>query len=708
MKIRYLWIISVIIILLSTSMFSSAFKISKHLSSYTTQKANFYINDSEELIVVDNQFVKININKKIFGLQIISKEDGILSETYDYSKGDSFYYYRNLRKHTLKNFKYFEEVDDGVIIYYKTSERNYAKIVITFTKQKTIKINYCLDKTIGVTSARQDIKLFENEAIYGLTERIFPIKRVSEVYPKEVGSLDRRGNIYPMIVTGTIGVYTPFYHSSNGYGLFVNTSCYGYFDIGGIVKDRLRFTFNTPGKSDNILEYYIFCGPSHDEILDQYTEITGRPFVPPKWAFNHWRWRDVHEEMIEVLDGSTINGQVVEDIIKYEELEIPVGNYWIDRPWTPGDHGFAEFSFDPVRFPNAKDMIDSLNDRGYHLMLWGAPFAWGWEKGQNGYESIINGYYTKGDLKHIDFTNPEAFEWWKNKIKNFVAEYNISGWKLDRGDEDQPSFWWDRYFNGLNGAQMRNLYPVLYQKCYYEAMNEVWGNDFVNIARAGWSGSQKYVIIWAGDTRGSEERGDKLVSTDLGLRSVILSQLHCSFMGFPIWGSDTGGFIEFRDREVFARWLQFSAFSTIMEIGGRGSHAPWDMPTEPNYDQKMIDIYKTYVQLHHDLADYIYENAEEAGKTGRPIARPLVFDYPDDPKVRDMWDEYMFGPDILVAPIWKSGERQREVYIPEGNFVSYWNKNETIIGPQTITVNAPLCQIPFFIRKGAEILEEEW
>jgi alpha-glucosidase (family GH31 glycosyl hydrolase) len=706
-KIRYITFI-VIFLLLAMCISSSSFKIYKNFSSDIENKTEFYLKNDEGIITIENQFVKIKINKNFFGLHIISKEKGALTETYDFSEQNSFFYYRNLRKHKLKNYLYFEEVDKGLILHYTTSERNNAKIRVSFTNQKTIKVDFSLEKKIGVNSARLDFKLFEKEAIYGLTERIYPIKRISEVYPKEIGSLDRRGNFYPMVVIGTVGVYTPFYHSSNGYGLYVNTSCYGYFDVGSIIKDRLRFSFNTPKKSDNILEFYIFCGPSHDEILDQYTEITGRPFIPPKWAFNHWRWRDVHEETTEILDGSKINGQVVEDIKKYEELKIPIGNYWIDRPWTPGNHGFAEFSFNPVRFPNAKDMIKSLNDRGYRLMLWGAPFAWGWKKGQNGYESVINGYYTRGDIKHIDFTNPNAFEWWKNKIKVFVSEYNISGWKLDRGDEDQPSFWWNRYFNGLNGAQMRNLYPALYQKCYFEAMTEVWGTDFVNIARAGWSGSQKYVVIWAGDTRGSVERGKRLVSTDLGLRSVILSQLHCSFMGFPIWGSDTGGFIEFRDREVFARWLQFSAFSTIMEIGGRGSHAPWDMPTNPNYDEEMISIYKTYVQLHHDLVDYIYTNAKEAGKTGKPIARPLIFDYPDDPNVKDMWDEYMFGADILVAPIWKSGERQREVYIPDGKFVSYWNENKTYIGPITITVNAPLDQIPFFIRKGSTILGKEW
>lgn len=686
---------------------SSGITLKKEINTKKTNLDILLLDTNNEYISLDNQVIRIKIWLEPFSYQVISKARGIITETLNYAQDDSLYYIRNFRKYYLRQFNYFEAIQNGVVLNYRTTERNAANISITFISSQTIKIALSLENTNGFMCVGQDIQLSDDEAIYGLMERIHGAFKISEEYPIEIGSLDRRGHIYPMRVTSTIGIYTPFYHSTNGYGLYVNTSFYGYFDTGFAIKDRLRFVFNTAHGRDPVMSYYLFYGPSHDEILDEYTALTGRPFVPPDWAFLHWRWRDMHEEAIDELDGNIINGQVAEDIKKYEELNIPVGNYWIDRPWTPGEKGFAEFAWNPDQFPNSEDMRQSLFDRGYHLAVWGGPFAYGLEEGQNGYEAKNNGYLVPGDNKYIDFTNPDAFEWWKNKIINFVLENGIQAWKLDRGDEDQPSWWWDIYWNDKSGAEMRNIYPVFYQKCYYEAMKEAWGDDFVNIARSGWSGSQQYIVVWAGDTRGAIGR-DYRISTDLGLRSAIISQLHCSFMGFPIWGSDTGGFMEFRNREVFARWLQFSAFSSLMEIGGRGTHAPWDMPTKPNYDEEMIDIYRTYTKLHHDLVDYIYNCAKISGESGHPIARPLVFDYPDDSMVKDMWDEYMFGPDILVAPMWEVGEREREVYIPAGEFVDYWNPENTISGPTTIIAQAPLDRIPFYIRKGTNILGKIW
>jgi alpha-glucosidase (family GH31 glycosyl hydrolase) len=500
-----------------------------------------------------------------------------------------------------------------------------------------------------------------------------------------------------MIVMGTVGIYTPFYHSSHGYGLYVDSTCYGYFDIGCSRADRLRLFFLNETDTEPLLRVYIYYGPGHDEILDEYTLQTGRPFVPPSWAFRHWRWRNELEMVYGELDGYTVNGMLAEDVNMYDLLQFPPGSYLIDRPYTPGERGFAEFSFDPVRFPNVDVMIQSLFDRGYHLLTWGGPWAIGWEVGQNGWEAEQYGYYAPSDRKHIDFTNPKAYEWWKEKVKAFVSVQGIHGWKLDRGDEDHPSGWNDIYYDGRRGIEMRNAYPLAYQRCYYDAMQEVRGSDFINVFRAGYAGSQRYGIVWAGDTPGNVEEK----STDLGLRSAILSQLHCAFMGFPVWGSDTGGFREFRDREVFARWIQFSAFCPLMEIGGTGTHAPWDMPTEPHYDEEMIAIYRNFTNLHHSLSDYINAHALQSGETGTPIVRPMVFDYPEDPSVRDMWDQYFFGRDFLVAPVWRSGQREREVYIPEGDFVDYWNAQNVITGPVTILAEAPLDRIPLFVRSEA-------
>ncbi len=140
-----------------------------------------------------------------------------------------------------------------------------------------------------------------------------------------------------------------------------------------------------------------------------------------------------------------------------------------------------------------------------------------------------------------------------------------------------------------------------------------------------------------------------------------------------------------------------------MEIGGKGSHAPWNMPTEPAYDAEMIAIYRRYVQLHHDLIPYTMRHAAEAARSGLPIARPLVFAWPDDANVRDRWDEYLYGDDLLVAPLWQNGARARDVYLPAGDWEDFWDRSRTFTGPLTITVDAPLDVIPVFVRAGAAV-----
>jgi len=666
--------------------------------------------DSEsegKIITLESQSVIVKVWSNPFGLQILSKEKEVVTMTSNYSTSHSLYYSRNGEKYYLESLTSKENIENGVALHFRTTEGGGAKVTVSFATDRSVKVTLSLDKTDGWLWAGQDMQLFNEEAIYGLTERISSSYLDSELYPKEIGSLNRRGEWIPMIVIRSIGIYTPFYHSSRGYGLYVDSTFYGIYDVGQQKADRLRFTFNTAKGHDPILTYYLFYGPSHDAILDEYTSLTGRPFIPPLWAFGHWRWRDEDAFVTGELDGHIINGQVAEDVLKYEEFGFPIGNYMIDRPWTPGDQGFAEFAWDETRFPNPDAMRKSLFDRGYHLIIWGAPWAIGWDPGQNGYEAEQYGYYAPHSRTFIDFTNPAAYEWWKNKVLNFSLADNVHGWKLDRGDEDQPSTWFDIYWDGRSGAEVRNAYPVIYQKCYFDAMQEAYGDDFVNVFRAGYSGSQQYGIANNGDVRGALSKNPD-DSTDLGLRSSIISQLRCAFMGFPIWGSNTGGYQEFRNREVFARWLEFSAFSALMDIGGTGNHAPWDMPTEPQFDEEMIDIYRYYTKLHHELAPYIHEYAQSSAQTGRAVSRPLVFDYPDDPNVKDMWDEYFYGPDMLVAPVWKIGVRQRDVYIPAGEFIDYWNPSETVVGPDTISADVPLNHIPIYIRKGSKIMGRNW
>lgn len=235
-------------------------------------------------------------------------------------------------------------------------------------------------------------------------------------------------------------------------------------------------------------------------------------------------------------------------------------------------------------------------------------------------------------------------------------------------------------------------------------------DDGYAVARAAYTGTQRYVGTWGGDTHSRNgfivpEAPPTGASTDLGLRSVLISIQRAAYLGLPFWGSDIGGYSEFADREVFARWIQVGAASPIMRFHGQGSDAPWDMPTEPHDDAEMTDIYRRYVVLHDSLAGYLSDLAADAHDSGITPVRPLAFRWPDEPDALDRWDEWLLGNDLLVAPVWQSGAREREVWFPPGRWVDVWDHDTVIEGPTTRTVDAPLDVMPLYAAEGSPVLE---
>jgi alpha-D-xyloside xylohydrolase len=581
-----------------------------------------------------------------------------------------------------------------------------ASLVVSFPQAGVIRVALTPPADSGANLAGERFASPADEHVYGLLERTVSDKKASELVPQEVGSLDRRGTKVAMSVQATFGLYTPFFQSSRGYGVFVEGTAVGSYDLAATDPAALAWQFELP-PGVTTFSYLCIGGASHDQLVDRYTAITGRPFIPPAWAFKHWRWRDEHRIAAPaMLDGVEMNADLVDDITHYEQLGIPVGNYTIDRPWGTGDlpnlpepeePGFGDLVWDEIRFPHPQEMIDALNRRGYHLFLWVAPWATGVTTNR---EAMENGYLAAHSRFIIDFTNPAAVDWWSAKIEHLVR-MGLAGLKLDRGDEDTPSFASDVYADGRTGRELHNAYIEITTRVHHDAVQRVRGDDFLVYPRSGYAGSQRTAVFSAGDMPGKDFYG---TPTDLGLRGAILAVQHNAFNGFPIWGSDTGGYEQFGDREVFARWIEFSAFCPIMEIGGTGTHAPWDMPTEPNYDTQMIDIYRFYTTLHHALVPYTYRHALEAGRTGRPIAKPLVFNYAGDPRTADLWQEYLYGDDILVAPVWHVGQTTQHVYLPAGRWVDYWNLNRVLTGPMDLDEPVPLERIPIFVRADATVL----
>ncbi len=645
------------------------------------------------------------------------------------AEGDDggLFYERDGERHRVVAVTGAEAVRGGWRLDVATDEGLEGTLRLCFRSARTLEVDFEPPLPGSVEALGEALHSPPDEAIYGLTERLRDSPALSpglldipadDAFPVEVGSLDRRGETVEMRILPTIAMYAPFYHSSRGYGLHVEGTTFGLFDLASSEPETVSFRFETgTTPASRRLVFDVFAGPDHPRILDEYTARVGRPFVPPDWAFQHWRWRGELDfgEPAEV-DGVPINAEVADDVLRYEAFGIPAGVYVFDRPVFPGDFGLALWEWDEERLPNPPEMLDALRRRGWRLGLWSGTWVCGSAPGENGAEALRLGYVAPGrnpgrppdcdDLPTtsfiLDVTHAEARRWWQDRIRDFVARWGIQAIKLDRGEEHIASEATDVWADGRTGREVRNDYPILQARLHHDAMAEVYPDgDFVVMPRASYTGTPTWAVFWGGDTAGSEFFGIGM-GTDLGLRSAIISQQRAAFMGAPIWGSDTGGYYPFKDRELFARWLQFSTFSGLMEIGGVGSRSPWDMPTEPAFDEEMIAIYRSYVRLRHALVPYIAAAARDA-RYGMPLVRPMPFEDREDPELRDRWDQYGFGPDLLVAPVWRIGERSRDVYLPRGRWREYWELEAVVEGPALVTVDAPLGRIPVWVRDGAAV-----
>jgi alpha-glucosidase (family GH31 glycosyl hydrolase) len=514
-------------------------------------------------------------------------------------------------------------------------------------------------------------------------------------------AMNLRGEAVDMIIKPTLSLYTPFYLSSNNYGLFVEGTWPGHYDFCKSNPDLVQIAFEGPSFS---AKFYTSSKPA--DIVKQHTLNSGPVLVPPKWAFQPWRWRDNHVHLDEYYDGTKVNApynsQLVEDILMMESYDIPCGVYWVDRPWAKGYHGYADFEWDNERLPNAEEMIEWLKSRDIKFMLWIAPWVAGdmrktaHEKGYSIPIKGAGGGVHPDSIALLDFTNPDACKWWQENGLEKMLKQGVAGFKLDRSEELVPETRDVFFADGRTAREVRNEYPVLYAKTVYESARKIHGDDFALLTRAGYTGSSRYTSFWGGDIGSPQE----------GLRAAIVALLRSSVIGFPIWGSDIGGYWQGDlDREVFARWLAFGCFSPIMEVGPTEDVAPWSMNSEPSYDEGLIAIWRLYAKIHSNLADYSYELALNANKTGMPIARPLFLQFPDQKEAWDDWQTFMYGNDILVSAIWKKGVTSHKLYLPAGEkWKDAWSAEGKVYeGGQWIDMETPMHMIPIFIREGSEI-----
>ena len=494
----------------------------------------------------------------------------------------------------------------------------------------------------------------------------------------------------------------PFFMSTTGYGLWVDTTGEATFDMNATNRDDIVVDV-TAAK----LRIVLFTGPEFPGILERFTALEGRAVVPPYWAFAPWKARDYHQN----------DAQVAEDVDRQRELGLPSSVILIDSPWAAT---YNDYKFNPKQFSDAPAMVKHIHDQGYKLVLWHtswvnsksdppketgfegkiAPLAENYQeaadeglfvKNQDG--SPYVGRWWKGLGSMIDFTNPKAKIWWQEQVRQAIAA-GADGFK---DDDAEGNFLGDvKFSDGTDPRLMRNRYGVLYNNAMEELIQKDLKGNGVLFARSVSVGANGIGFLWGGDNEAS-------FSPLNGLPTVVTAGLGAGLSGMPLWTTDLGGYeatASTPDAHLLMRWTEYAAFSPVMEVMSSANIGPWDFDKNgPPGSHAALDVYRKYALLHMSLFPYRYAAAQEAAKTGMPIMRALVLQYQDDPRARTAKDEYLFGPYLLVAPVIDEGT-QRPVYLPAGDWVDYWT-GKPVAGGQVVIANAPLDTIPVWVRAGA-------
>jgi len=543
-----------------------------------------------------------------------------------------------------------------------------------------------------------------NEYFTGLMERVVDGPQTASWSSNLTAAMNLRGQKVDMICKPTTSIYAPFYLSSRGYGIFVHGTWPGFFDFCSSDPNHVKVEFEGPS-----FEMKIYVRPTPVEIVKAHALDAGPPFLPPKWMYWPWRWRDENTQRTNYYDGTRVTGpfnsEFMEDILLMKAYGISNGIYWVDRPWGPGTNGYDDFKIDAKRLPNFVESVKWLDEQHVHTVLWIGPFLNG-EMAKEGlarHYTIAGQKPTKNNYPLVDFTNPDAKKFWQDGVAKLL-KMGVAGFKLDRSEEDIPETGPSKVFDGRSVRENRNAYPPMYVKAAYDVAKRYRGNDFFCMPRAAYTGSAHYSVFWGGDIAGIQQ----------GLRASLIAVQRAAVMGYPNWGSDTGGYTEqSMDTEVVERWLGFSCFTPIMEVGPTHNVAFWDFHKPARYDADLMAAWRFYSRLHARLAEYSYAAAREATKTGLPIIRPLFLTDPRAPAAWSNWWTYSFGKDIVVSPVWKKGQRTQQVYLPAGaKWADAWEPGHVYDGGSTIEVAAPVYQMPIFVRVGGSAslgdLNGEW
>ncbi len=535
-------------------------------------------------------------------------------------------------------------------------------------------------------------KLLAEEHFFGFGERMDFIDQKSKKLKLNVGrgrGLPHEVGAYNILEANYSPV--PFFMSTQGYGIFLHNSFATEWDMGASQDDQYSFK-----AADGELDYYFIYGPTFPSILADYTALTGKAPLIPKFAFG--LHAGTYSGGTWGHEAETSDSYVIALARKFRALGIPVDLLWLDSTWRifgkNGGKGATSFEWRET-FKNPKGMFDSLYAMNYKMV--GLHLRPRFDNGNT--MNLLDQAREQGLVypepggkgEFVNFFDQKSVDWWWNNGVMKVASQGAMFLKTDEGSA----------FGGLanesdktgptdkTAQKLHNVFPIAYAKAPFEKFQTLNNMRGLNQTREGYAGIQRYPFIFAGDWPSEWQY----------FAPVIKAGINIGVSGIGYWSHCMGGFEHVADPELYIRWVQFGMFSPIALVFGM-EHPNYKEPW--NYGEAALANFKKYDLLRYRLIPYMYSNAFNMYQSGMPLMRALVLEYQNDKNVYDIGDQYLFGNNLMVAPVTTKGAKTKTVYLPEGDWYDYWT-GKKYSGKQYIHVVTPLDTIPLFAKAGAII-----